>query len=193
MISYKEKLCKEYALTLKQLELLLSVMEYRCFKKGEFVVREGERNSNLYILSEGVWRNFRMNEGEEMSLWFASMGEFVFPIWGYAYDAPSKTSIEVEADSNVYFISKQRIDELCSTSLDMANIFRTIFEHHAYWMENFLLFFADNVSAQQRYLAIMQRNPELLQQVSLKKLASYLYVTPQSLSRIRAQLKKKNL
>ena len=72
----------------------------------------------------------------------------------------------------------------------MENLIRTIFENHALWAENFLIFFADHVSAQQRYQAIMQKSPELLQQVSLKKLASYLYVTPQSLSRIRAGMKK---
>lgn len=191
MMSLIDKLSKEYALSVEQIELLLAEMQPVTFRKGEFVVREGERNTHLYILKSGVWRNFRMNDGEEMTLWFASQGEFVFPVWGYAYDQPSKTTIEVEWDSEAFAISKQRIDELCATSLIMANLVRTVFEHHAFWMENFLLFFADNVSAQQRYLAIMQKNPEILQQVSLKKLASYLYVTPQSLSRIRAMLRKK--
>lgn len=191
MMSLIDKLSKEYALSVEQIELLLAEMQPVTFRKGEFVVREGERNTHLYILKSGVWRNFRMNDGEEMTLWFASQGEFVFPVWGYAYDQPSKTTIEVEWDSEAFAISKQRIDELCATSLIMANLVRTVFEHHAFWMENFLLFFADNVSAQQRYLAIMQKNPEILQQVSLKKLASYLYVTPQSLSRIRATLRKK--
>ena len=189
--TYKDKLNREYALTAVQLENLIAEMQPVHFDKGTFVVCEGERNDHLYILKSGVWRNFRMNDGEEMTLWFASEGEFVFPVWGYAYNEPSKTTIEVEADSEGFAISKKRINELCATSLDMANLFRTVFEHHAFWMENFLLFFADNVSAEQRYLAIMQKSPELLQQVSLKKLASYLYVTPQSLSRIRAGLRKR--
>ena len=191
MKMFLDKLSKEYALSVEQIELLLAEMQPVAFRKGEFVVREGERNSHLYILKSGVWRNFSINDGEEMTLWFASMGEFVFPVWGYAYNQPSKTTIEVESDSEAYAISKQRIDELCATSLTMANLIRTVFEHHAFWMENFLLFFADNVSAQQRYLAIMQKNPEILQHVSLKKLASYLFVTPQSLSRIRAMLRNK--
>ena len=170
-----EKLRKEYALSAEQIDLLLAEMQPIAFAKGEYVVREGERNTKLDKMKSGVWRNFRMNDGEEMTLWFASMGEFVFPVWGYANDQPSKTTIEVESDSEAFAISKKRIDELCATSVTMANLIRTVFEHHAFWMENFLLFFADNVSAQQRYLAIMQKNPEILQQVSLKKLASYLY------------------
>lgn len=186
-----DKIAKEYALSPTQIELLLAEMKLVSFRKGDFVVQEGERNDSFYLLKSGVWRSFRMNDGEQMTLWFASMGEFVFPIWGYAYGEPSKTTIEVEADCEALMVSKKRINELCSTSLEMANIIRTVFEHHAFWAENFLLFFADHVSAQQRYLAIMQKNPEILQLVSLKKLASYLFVTPQSLSRIRASLKKK--
>ena len=190
MESFKDKLCKEYALTLEQADLLLSEMDLVEFKKGDYVVREGERNTNFYILKSGVWRSFRMNDGEEMTLWFASEGDCVFAIWGYTNDNVSQTTIEIEADSSALVISKSRIDELCHQSIEMANLIRTIFENHALWAENFLIFFADHVSAQQRYQAIMQKSPELLQQVSLKKLASYLYVTPQSLSRIRAGMKK---
>lgn len=189
METYKEKLCREYALTIQQADSLLAEMELVHFKKGEFVVREGERNTNLYVIKNGVWRSFRMNDGEEMTLWFAAEGECVFAIWGYTSEGISQTNIEIEADSTAYVISKRRIDELCNTSLHMSNLIRTIFEYHALWAENFLLFFADHVSAQQRYQAIMKKSPELLQQISLKKLASYLYVTPQSLSRIRANLK----
>ena len=46
-------------------------------------------------------------------------------------------------------------------------------------------------TAKERYLTLMEENPELLQDVPLKYLASYLYITPQSLSRIRAGLRKK--
>lgn len=191
MQSFIEKVSKDYALTLQQSEMLLSYMEPVEFQKGDFIVREGERNTNFYIIENGVWRSFRMNDGEEMTLWFAAEGECVFAIWGYTNDSVSGASIEIEADCKAYMISKARIEELCSTSLEMANLIRRIFEQHALLMENFLIFFADHVGAEQRYKAIMKKSPELLQQVSLKKLASYLYVTPQSLSRIRAGLKKR--
>lgn len=46
-------------------------------------------------------------------------------------------------------------------------------------------------TAKERYLTLMEENPELLQDVPLKYLASYLYITPQSLSRIRAGLREK--
>ncbi len=191
MEAYKEKLCQEYALSPQQAEELLSKMEVIHFKKGDFVVREGERNTNLYIIKSGLWRCFRMNDGEEVTLWFAAEGECVFPIWGYTNAGASKTFIEAENESLAYYLPKKSVDELCANSLTMANTIRTIFENHALWVENFLLFFADHNNAAQRYQALIERFPDLLQQVPLKKMASYLFITPQSLSRIRAKLKRK--
>ena len=130
MIDYKEKICVEYALSIEQLNSLLAEMDTVHFNKGDFVVREGERNTSLYILKSGVWRSFRMNDGEEMTLWFAAAGECVFAMWGYALGAPSQTDIEVEVDSEAYMISKSKIDDLCAQSLMMANSIRSIFEHH---------------------------------------------------------------
>ena len=49
MESFKDKLCKEYALTVEQADLLISEMNQMDFKKGDYVVREGERNTNFYI------------------------------------------------------------------------------------------------------------------------------------------------
>ena len=94
--------------------------------------------------------------------------------------------------SLVYFISKSEIDKLCAESLELSNLLRKMFESHALIIENELMIFADYADSSDRYLAIMKREPELLQRISLKKLASYLLITPQSLSRIRAGLKKIN-
>ena len=72
-----------------------------------------------------------MNDGEEMTLWFASEGDCVFAIWGYTNDGISQTTIEIEAESSALVVSKNRIDELCHKSIEMANLIRTIFENHA--------------------------------------------------------------
>ena len=74
MQSFIEKVSKDYALTLQQTETLLSYMKPVEFQKGDFIVREGERNTNFYIIESGVWRSFRMNDGEEMTLWVAAEG-----------------------------------------------------------------------------------------------------------------------
>ena len=160
-----------YSLQHSDVELLFSHMKTVRYSKGDFIVKEGQRNSNLYIVKSGVIRSFRDNDGEEFALWFASVGEVIIQVWGYSKATASEENFECETDCELFVISKAEIDELCENSLQFCNIIRTIFENHAVVMEEFLLFFADNKSAEQRYLAMLKRHPHIFNQVSLKKLA----------------------
>lgn len=73
----------------------------------------------------------------------------------------------------------------------MANFGRKIFEREILSVDASTLAYGTPPTAKERYLTLMEENPELLQDVPLKYLASYLYITPQSLSRIRAGLREK--
>lgn len=73
--------------------------------------------------------------------------------------------------------------------MTVANAVRHVFERHALEFEGNVLSLWDCNDGMERYLSILQHHPELLQHVPLKKLASYLLITPQSLSRIRANIK----
>lgn len=72
----------------------------------------------------------------------------------------------------------------------MANFGRRIFEREILSVDSSTVAYGTPPTAKERYMTLMEENPELLQDVPLKYLASYLYITPQSLSRIRAGLKK---
>ena len=141
-------------------------------------------------MEQGVIRAFRENDAEEVALWFAAEGEVVLQVWGYCRDLPSEENFQCETDCLLHVISNKEIERLCSESLHFANMIRILFQNHAMLMEDFLIFFADNKSAEERYLSMLKRHPNIFNQVSLKKLASFLYITPQSLSRIRAGLKR---
>ena len=155
--AFLDKLTDIYSISYEEANSLIAHMEPICFKKGSFVVREGQRNSNLYILRSGVIRSFRAYDGEESALWFASEGEVLIQVWGYCKDAPSEENFECETDCELLVISKTQINELCSKSLEFANLFRRIFESHSLIMEEFLIFFSDNKSAEQRYLAMIKQ------------------------------------
>lgn len=165
-------------------------MERLTYRKGEHIVREGERNSSLYLVAQGIWRGHYLRDGVDISLWFASEGDTLFSSWSYVADRPSLTSIEAMSDSTVFRISKQKMETFFASSIAFANIGRIIFERQFLDMENWRIN-GGAAQAKQRYLALLEQNPELLQHVPLKHIASYLMITPQSLSRIRAELSRK--
>ncbi len=190
MKTFSEILHEKYGLSASESEQLLAQMERLTYRKGEHIVREGERNSSLYLVAQGIWRGHYLRDGVDISLWFASEGDTLFSSWSYVADRPSLTSIEAISDSTVFRISKQKMETLFASSIAFANIGRIIFERQFLDMENWMIN-GGAAQAKQRYLALLEQNPELLQHVPLKHIASYLMITPQSLSRIRAELSRK--
>ena len=163
MEAFIEKFSRKYNLPAADCLRLIGLMERRVFRKGECVVRQGERNSDFYVVSRGIWLGHYLDDGADVSVWFAGEGEALFSTWGYVGNEVSKISIEAMCDAELYGISKADLEAFFARSAGAANFGRRLFEER----------------------------PELLQYVPLKHIASYLWITPQSLSRIRAKLGKK--
>lgn len=110
MKTFSEILHEKYGLNASESEQLLAQMERLTYRKGEHIVREGERNSSLYLVAQGIWRGHYLRDGVDISLWFASEGDTLFSSWSYVADRPSLTSIEAMSDSTVFRISKQKME-----------------------------------------------------------------------------------
>lgn len=189
METFEEKFRNRYQLSEADASALLSHMEEVRFKKKEVIVQEGTKNTNLYLIKEGIWRGHYLKDGVDTSIWFASKGEAAFSVWGYVDNSYSQISIEAMSDSIAYCISKTALNELYSTSIGLANLGRRFMEHQLLTTENWLIS-AGSPRAKERYLTLIKETPELLLHVPLKYIASYLWITPQSLSRIRAGIGK---
>lgn len=189
METFEEKFRNRYQLSEADASALLSHMEEVRFKKREVIVQEGTKNTNLYLIKEGIWRGHYLKDGVDTSIWFASKGEAAFSVWGYVDNSYSQISIEAMSDSIAYCISKAALNELYSTSIGLANLGRQLMEHQLLTTENWLIS-AGSPRAKERYLTLIKETPELLLHVPLKYIASYLWITPQSLSRIRAEIGK---
>lgn len=191
MEPFIEKFSRKYNLPAAACEELTGRMERHVFRKGECVVREGERNADFYIVSRGIWLGHYLADGVDVSVWFAGEGEALFSTWGYVDSAPSRITIEAMSDAELYRISKTDLEAFFASSVEAANIGRRIFEQQFLALENWLLGDGGIPRAEERYRALLEESPELLRCVPLKHIASYLWITPQSLSRIRAKLNKK--
>lgn len=183
-----EKFQNRYHLNALDVQTLLENMEEVCFRKREIIVREGTKNANLYLIKKGVWRAHYFKDGVDNTIWFASEGEVAFSVWGYAEYAYLQVSIEAMSDSVAYCISGRELNNLYASSIGLANLGRRLMEQQLLTIENWLIS-GGNPRAKERYLTLIKETPELLQHVPLKHIASYLWVTPQSLSRIRAEIR----
>ncbi len=179
-----------YGLEREAASELIRQMERVTFHKGETIVKSGAFDDSLYILESGIWSGAKSASFGDAVVWFAFGGEAVVDIFCYNAQGPSKITIISETDSVAWRISKMRVDKLCETSLGVSNAIRKVFETNACHFEDEVIWMADKESAGKRYSALINDHPELILNVPLKKIASYLWMTPQSLSRIRAAMNK---
>lgn len=182
-----QKLMDDFSISSRELELLTEGAEKRIFAPRQVVVREGETDSNLYLITQGVWRAYSFKDGVEMTLWFAEAGEFAFSTWGYVAGAPSMLTLEAITRSEACVISRQQMEKLFGSSIGMAALGRRILEKFILTWESAWLA-SNHRTAGERYLTLLEEHPGIIRTVPLKYIASYLGITVQSLSRIRTRL-----
>lgn len=182
-----EKIAEHFAVSEQEIRLLLKDAEKISFTPKDIVVHEREINSNLYFITQGVWRAYTFKDGVEVTLWFVSEGEMALSVWGYTSNLPSHLTLEVVTDSEAYCLSRSKLEQLFQSSISLANLGRKILENfmleiEVAWLDSY------NRTALERYVTLLEKQPEIIRAVPLKYIASYLGITAQSLSRIRNRL-----
>lgn len=182
-----EKIAEHFAVSGQEIRLLLKDAEKISFTPKDIVVHEREINSNLYFITQGVWRAYTFKDGVEVTLWFVSEGEMALSVWGYTSNLPSHLTLEVVTDSEAYCLSRFKLEQLFQSSIALANLGRKILENfmleiEVAWLDSY------NRTALERYVTLLEKRPEIIRAVPLKYIASYLGITAQSLSRIRNRL-----
>lgn len=157
------------------------------FKTNEIVVHKDEVDSNVYIITKGIWRAYHFKNGEEATAWFATPGELVFSVWGYISDEPSRLSFESMTESEAICLSKEELHRHFNSSITMANLGRRMLENFILLYENWLMDLWKK-NAFERYLTLLDEYPEVIQQIPMKYIASYLGVTVQSSSSVISRI-----
>lgn len=173
-----------YPLSGESIRLLVDEMEEIAFTKGEISVREGDRDPFVWFVKEGLVRAYVEREAKDITLWFAVSGEMI----NFVYRAVAVYNIEMVEDTILLRIPAKKLEKLFRQSHDLALWGMKLLDYYLREYENY--FINDSWSdAREQYENLMRSRPDLLRKVPLKHIASYLQITPQSLSRIRSSSK----
>lgn len=186
---FEETIAERYNLEIDATREFLAHFRMVEADKNSILIEKGGFNDNFYIIRKGILRAYVPVDGAEQTLWFGYPSQAIFDVWCYNNGAHSPISIEAVMPCVLYYIPKAELEALCGVSLPMCNLVRKIFIGHATESEESFTSLFECDRGMERYLSILKRHPELFQNVPLKKLASYIHLAPQSLSRIRAQVK----
>lgn len=174
-----------YPVSDESLEALACLFKRFVFPSKTTIIHAGKLDRKVYFIEKGITHSYVLHDGKEITTWFSKEGDAVCGSWDLYRHKPGFEYVETLEETTAYSISVEQLDELYRSYIDLANWMRVLQQ------ENFL-HLQDrhtrqlNWSAQERYKHLTKECPELFQRVNLGYIASYLGITQQSLSRIRA-------
>lgn len=158
------------------------------FKKHQFFLNEGDVDRYLGFVVSGCLRKYKIDsKGVEHIIQFAISDWWISDLNSFLSGLPSRYFIDALHDSEVLMLEKSSREELLDNCPKMERFFRLLIEaNHVATQQRI----ADSLgaSAEERYLKFIETYPQLNEQIPQNQIASYLGITPQSLSRIRKEL-----
>lgn len=171
--------------------LTLEAFKVEKYGKGDFFIKEGGYCNKISFLSKGLFKLYYLTEGQEKIMLFFAEGQFLTDYFGYLTQTPSIRPIVALEDSIVYTITRDNLNHLIKTSQSWSNLSRIMAERAyilAVQRANRLLH--DDFDT--RFITFMNEYPSLLQRVPQYMIASYLDMTPETLSRVKKRTFKEN-
>ena len=167
-------------------ELLSSKLTLEQFKKGDLILQQDKVCENLKFVISGVYRVYQLNEGKEITSYFnyKERNPFVASFISLLISKPSTEIIECIVPGELITISYQDWTNLYQISHELTTFGRKMAEYN-YVLAIERIESLQYQSASDRYQIFLKQYPNLLNQIPHHYVASYLGITPESLSRIR--------
>lgn len=157
-------------------------------KKNDYLLRQGEVNKDFFFVQKGCLRLYYMKDGIEVSVWFAFPASSAIEVYSFVSEKPSEYFLQAIEESEVLYLPRAELKSLYQSQPKMHEMMRNFWE--AVLLDLIDRFTAlQRDSAEKRYLDLLNK-PDYLETIPQKYLASFLGVTPTSLSRIRKQISK---
>lgn len=152
-------------------------------KRGDFLIKQGQKERFFYFVLEGALRAFAIIADEEFTIRLAYKGSFVAAIPAYFTGDPSDLSIQAIRKSTLLKISKSEFESYFQKDIERLNNYNTLLKELVasfYEREIDLL----TQSPAERIERIRKRSPQVFQEIPHKYIASYLRMSPETLSRL---------
>lgn len=184
------KYLSKYIPITEELDEELSKVEFiKTYKKGTVLLKEGNYSNECYFIIKGCIRSYYIKDGEERTTEFFTEEQAVTPS-AYGTGTPSGYYLECLEDTIAGVGNPQLEAEMYQKFPKLESLNRAMGEVIMAKYQDTLAEFKLS-SPEERYLALLDKRPDLIQRVPQHQIASYLGIKPESLSRIRKRTMKK--
>lgn len=165
----------------------LSLLKEQQIAKKTFVLQEGQTCKYISFVDSGILRAYYTDpEGRESTIMFAISDWWITDMYCFINQLPAMLNIEAVENSTILQLQKDDLEKLYIKVPRFERFFRIIMQN-AYIREQLRIIQNLSLPAEERYQQFLSKYPQVAQQVTQKQIASYLGITPEFLSAIRAK------
>jgi CRP-like cAMP-binding protein len=168
-------------------EYFTSLLKVKKLKKKQYLLQEGDIARHEYFVNKGCLRTYTIDEkGQEHVIQFAIEDWWIGDMYSFLTQTPAKYTIDALEDSEVFCLEKNALEELYVKIPKFEKFFRHLLQNAFISLQERVI---GNLSqpADERYCTFITKYSDMEKRLPLKQIASYLGITPESLSRIRSQ------
>lgn len=158
--------------------------------KKDYFARQGESSEHVALIKSGIFKYIRTdNAGISHVVGYSFPGEYVCDYTAVVNGNGSTATIQSVTDCEIYLITSKDLEEYWSTNMETQRLGRIVAQQMFVEMYKRLMsFYCD--TPQQRYTTLIARCPQVTEYITLKEIASFIGVTPETVSHIRKKLLK---
>jgi CRP-like cAMP-binding protein len=185
------KIKNSISLSAQAEEYIYSISKEKKVSKGEVLIRGGQTVNKTFFVTQGSLRSFCVDkEGKEHTLQFAIKDWWISDFMAIYNNEPASLTVECITDATVIEFNAQKLDEIYLQFPEFEVFQRKNLERHVVSLHKRILNQLQ-LTALERYNLFLEQYPNIEQHVPNYHIASYLGITQQSLSRVRAEKAKK--
>jgi CRP-like cAMP-binding protein len=176
-----------YLLPEQVLEEVLGHFQHSEYPKNYFLLKAGKPCKHIWFMTQGAVRYFYTNDqGKETNTWFSLDTQIITDAPSLVNQTPSQESIQLMEDSELYSIEYANIQTLLQNHHSFALWYIRLVELHYISQIEDRIADLQFLDAKERYQKLLNLYPDITNRISLGNIASYLNITQETLSRIRA-------
>lgn len=189
--NFRNHLSKILGVPIESLDFCSTFYEVRKVKKNEIILSEGEISDCTFFVEKGLLRMYSIDKaGKEHVIQFAPENWIISDTTSQLLNEKSRFYIEAIEESEVIVTREGFFEDLSKIYPDVAEKNQRLMFNHIKNLQNRVNALI-STTAEERYLEFLKKYPNLMLRAPQWMVASYLGITPESLSRVRKELAKK--
>ncbi len=168
-------------------KLLAAVLKKQEFPKGRTLIKQHTVCNSIYFIEKGMTRTYYIKHGKDVTDWLSAENSFACSILSFITRQPDIRNVETLEPTTCWTLDHKDLEQLYEQSHEIERMGRLLVSLGLVQVQKRFddLHFA---SALERYSIMLKENPSFINRVPLNIIASYLGITPETLSRIRTQI-----